>query len=169
MSIVAGALGSALCRTMVVPHERAAGEWQAEWQVLPQLCDLAAGSLLNASRLAVELQIHPEAMRANLDCDHGLILAEAFMIGLADAMGREAAHDLVYQAAREVRSGDESFVDVLRRMVPSEHSGCLDSLIETTQYDAYLGETRALCDRGLEIWQRSVASTQREFVRAEEG
>src|ERR1700752_3985573 len=35
MSITAGALASALFRAMEAGHERAAGEWQAEWEGKP--------------------------------------------------------------------------------------------------------------------------------------
>ena len=157
MSIVASSLAAALCRLMVVPHERAAGEWQAEWQVIPQLCDLAAGSLRNVSNIAHHMIVHPDAMAENLKRDNGLVLAEAFMIGLAEPMGREAAHDLVYDASLEVRRSGEPLGDVLRRMVSGEHSEELKVLVENTRPDTYVGESRELCDSGLRIWRQATA------------
>jgi 3-carboxy-cis,cis-muconate cycloisomerase len=155
MSIVASSLAAALCRLMVVPHERAAGEWQAEWQVIPQLCDLAAGSLRSASNIAHHMSVHPDAMAENLKRDNGLVLAEAFMIGLAEPMGREAAHDLVYEAAMEVRRSGVPLGDVLREMVSGEHSENLEVLVENTRPDTYVGESRELCDRGLGVWRQA--------------
>jgi len=155
MSIVASSLAAALCRLMVVPHERAAGEWQAEWQVMPQLCDLAAGSLRSASNIAHHMSVHPDAMAENLKRDNGLVLAEAFMIGLAEPMGREAAHDLVYEASMEVRRSGVPLGDVLRQMVSGEHSENLEVLIENTRPETYVGESRELCDRGLGVWRQA--------------
>ncbi|MCU1649365.1 MAG: 3-carboxy-cis,cis-muconate cycloisomerase, partial [Pseudonocardia sp.] len=77
LSATTGALSSALFRIMEAGHERAAGEWQAEWQVLPQLISLSAAALTTAASTAGGLQVFPEAMRANLDVDGGLIMAEA--------------------------------------------------------------------------------------------
>ena len=46
------------------------------------------------------LQVDPERMRANLDLGGGLIMAEAVMLDLGAAIGRQHAHDVVYDAAQ---------------------------------------------------------------------
>jgi 3-carboxy-cis,cis-muconate cycloisomerase len=157
MSIVASALAGAVGRTMVVPHERAAGEWQAEWQLLPELASLAAGALWNCGHVARHLSVHPEAMRANIEADGGRLLAEAFMIGLSGAMGREAAHDLVYQAAQESADGGDLLAS-LRRLVPAEQSALLETAARNTSYDRYLGEAGPMCDRGLAEWHEATVN-----------
>ena len=88
---------------MEVPQERAAGEWQIEWFVLPNLLSLVAGALKATDELLAGLRVDAAAMRRNLDFDGGLIMAEAYMITLAPELGRENAHDLVYAAVGEVR------------------------------------------------------------------
>lgn len=103
LATTAGALSSALFRSMEAGHERAAGEWQSEWQVLPQLVSLGAAALATAASIAAGLRVFPEAMRANLSADGGLIMAEAYLMRLAPVLGRERAHDAVYQAAGECR------------------------------------------------------------------
>jgi 3-carboxy-cis,cis-muconate cycloisomerase len=40
--------------------------------------------------------VHPEAMRRNLDLTNGAVVSEAVMIGLGKKIGRQYAHDLVY-------------------------------------------------------------------------
>src|SRR4029077_20326844 len=89
MGVTAAALSSALFRVMEAGHEGAAGEWQAEWQVVPQLISLAAGSLVTSASIAGGLQVFPEAMRRNLTADGGLVMAEAYMMRLAPYLGRE--------------------------------------------------------------------------------
>lgn len=104
MALTADALTSALNRVQEVGLERAAGEWQAEWQVLPQLAVLASSALALRTELVEDLVVYPEAMRHNLTRDGSLLTAEASMMALAPELGRETAHDLVYRTARDVRA-----------------------------------------------------------------
>jgi 3-carboxy-cis,cis-muconate cycloisomerase len=46
------------------------------------------------------LRLDPERMRKNLDLGGGLIMAEAVMLNLGAAIGRQHAHDVVYDAAQ---------------------------------------------------------------------
>ena len=46
------------------------------------------------------LRLDPERMRTNLDLGGGLIMAEAVMLDLGAAIGRQHAHDVVYDAAQ---------------------------------------------------------------------
>jgi adenylosuccinate lyase len=50
------------------------------------------------------LRVDPERMRANLDLGGGLIMAEAVMLDLGAAIGRQHAHDVVYDAAQAASS-----------------------------------------------------------------
>lgn len=68
---------------------------------------------LNA--IAGGLQLFPERMRENLDLTGGMILSEAIMMELGKALGRQAAHDVVYEAIEEVLAGKVSFGDALAR------------------------------------------------------
>ena len=55
-----------------------------------------------AAILAAGLQVDAERMRANLDMTHGMIVSEAVMMGLGPNLGRQRAHDLVYDICRKV-------------------------------------------------------------------
>ena len=46
------------------------------------------------------LRLDPERMRRNLDLGGGLIMAEAVMLELGATLGRQHAHDVVYDAAQ---------------------------------------------------------------------
>jgi 3-carboxy-cis,cis-muconate cycloisomerase len=46
------------------------------------------------------LQVFPDRMRENLDLSGGLIMAEALMLELGKQIGRQRAHDAVYEAAQ---------------------------------------------------------------------
>lgn len=94
---------SMMLRAAEVGHERAAGEWQLEWKVLPEALRSTATALLYAEQLLSNLTVHVDAMTSNLEEDHGLILSEAYMVVLAKSLGRERAHHLVYTAAMTSR------------------------------------------------------------------
>jgi 3-carboxy-cis,cis-muconate cycloisomerase len=59
------------------------------------------------------LQLHPERMRKNLDLGGGLIMAEAVMLNLGKAIGRQHAHDIVYEAAQAAVTEDRPFAELL--------------------------------------------------------
>ena len=46
------------------------------------------------------LRLDPARMRKNLELGGGLIMAEAVMLDLGTAIGRQHAHDVVYDAAQ---------------------------------------------------------------------
>ena len=94
-------------------HERASGEWQAEWDAIPLVFATTAGAILGLQDLLSELRVDVTRMRANLQLDGGLIMAEAVMISLAESIGRERAHDLVYEIAQRAHEGQISFADAL--------------------------------------------------------
>jgi 3-carboxy-cis,cis-muconate cycloisomerase len=151
MAITAGALTSALTRAQEVGHERAAGEAHAEWQVLPQLAVLAASALSLCEGIATGLDVDPAAMRANLERDGGLIMAEAYMIALAPALGRENAHDLVYAAARRVRAQNGTLSATVRAMAAERG---VDLAAPAISPSDYLGEVESICDSALRAWEK---------------
>ncbi|HWG02118.1 MAG TPA: lyase family protein [Trebonia sp.] len=150
MSITAGALASALFRAMEAGHERAAGEWQAEWQAIPQLVSLAAGSLATARSIAEGLQVFPAAMRRNLSADGGLVMAEAYMMRLAPHLGRERAHDVVYGAARKTRENGEALGDVLAGLLADETAASIRGELAP---EDYIGHPEKAVSAAAALWR----------------
>ncbi len=52
-------------------------------------------------------------MAENLDISRGLIVAEAVMMGLAPDLGRQEAHDVVYDACRVANDKGITLADAL--------------------------------------------------------
>ena len=104
---------AALLDAMIEDHERSTGAWEIEWIALPEIFCLSAGALAQARFLVGGLQVDPARMRANLDLTKGLVVSEAVMMGLGPALGRQRAHDLVYDICREVIAGKGTFLDLL--------------------------------------------------------
>jgi 3-carboxy-cis,cis-muconate cycloisomerase len=126
-------LVAAMLDASVHDHERATGPWQAEWIVVPQAFLLGASALSSTVALIEGLEVHPDAMRANLDSTQGLIMAEAAMMALAPHVGRHHAHDLVYAACRRTIEqgstlGAELAADdtVATHLAPAQIAAALD-------------------------------------------
>jgi 3-carboxy-cis,cis-muconate cycloisomerase len=93
--------------------ERATGRWHAEWIAIPESFVLTAGSLHQAKFALGGLIVDETQMAKNLDISRGLIVAEAVMMGLAPQLGRQEAHDVVYDACRRVNEEQTSLGDAL--------------------------------------------------------
>ncbi|MCH1559474.1 MAG: adenylosuccinate lyase family protein [Alphaproteobacteria bacterium] len=104
---------SSMLDAMVLDHERATGQWHVEWNALPSSFIIASSSLRSAKLLLEGLEISPENMKKNIDKTNGLIVAEAVMMALAPHIGRQVAHDIVYDCCRKTIKNKISFVDAL--------------------------------------------------------
>lgn len=154
----AGALASSLARIQEAGHERAAGEWQIEWQVIPQL-GMIAGSALQQAQLIIEgLRVDAERMRKNLKLDSGLIMAEAQMIHLAQTLGRETAHDLVYEAAQRARSEHRILQETLPEVL-IEH-GVANQVPDPIRAGDYLGEAEGIVTEAVRLWNAAPTVTE---------
>jgi 3-carboxy-cis,cis-muconate cycloisomerase len=62
------------------------------------------------------LIVDKDRMLRNLELTNGLIVSEAVMMGLAPHIGRQVAHDLVYDACRDAVTSNRQLYDVLVEM-----------------------------------------------------
>ena len=99
---------------LVSDFERATGPWHVEWMAIPESFILTAGSLAQAKFMLEGLVVDESRMRSNLELSQGLIVAEAVMMGLAPHLGRQQAHDVVYEACRDALAQRRSLFDVLK-------------------------------------------------------
>lgn len=155
LSGVAGALASSLTRLQEAGHERAAGEWQIEWHVLPQLAVLAGSALEQAACIAQGMRVDRERMRVNLLQDSGLIMAEAQMMQLAQNIGHDRAHDLVYEAATRARRERTGLAEALTQVAVSTGDAALLPVRLVAPSD-YLGEAKEVCYSAVEQWKAVV-------------
>jgi 3-carboxy-cis,cis-muconate cycloisomerase len=101
---------------MVQDFERATGPWHAEWIAIPESFILTAGALHQAKFALGGLIVDSARMKANLGISKGLIVAEAVMMGMAPFIGRQQAHDIVYDACRSANETGSSLADTLASM-----------------------------------------------------
>ncbi|WP_338665272.1 adenylosuccinate lyase family protein [Pararoseomonas sp. SCSIO 73927] len=133
---------------MVQDFERATGPWHLEWLALPESFLLAA-SCLHQARFALSgLTVDTDRMRANLDLSGGLIVAEAVMMAAAPALGRQHAHDVVYDACRAAITSGRPLAEALVE-VPEvvEALGGAEGVRRRCDPGHYLGLAPAMVDR----------------------
>jgi 3-carboxy-cis,cis-muconate cycloisomerase len=134
---------------LVQDFERATGPWHAEWIALPEAFMLTGGALHQAKFMLDGLIVDEARMRRNLDMTHGLIVAEAVMMGLAPHMGRNEAHDVVYDACRAVAEKGGSLAEALAKVPEVTRHLDRKSLEKLTDPSNYLGAAREMVDRVL--------------------
>jgi 3-carboxy-cis,cis-muconate cycloisomerase len=140
---------AALMDAMVADHERSTGPWEIEWIVLPEAFCLIAGALKQTRFMLAGLEVDADRMRSNIDITHGLVMSEAVMMGLGRHIGREHAHDLVYDLCREAIATERPLLDLLA--ANTEINAHLDraALARLCDPAHYLGEAGTMVDQVL--------------------
>jgi adenylosuccinate lyase len=83
------------------------------------------------------LRLDPARMRQNLDLGGGLIMAEAVMLNLGATIGRQHAHDVVYDAAQAAFTEARPFAELLAddpRVTAHLNSQAISALLDPTAY-----------------------------------
>src|ERR1700726_264866 len=89
------------------------------------------------------LHLDPERMRRNLDLGGGLIMAEAVMLDLGAQIGRQHAHDVVYDAAQSAFVEGRPFGAVLAedpRVTAHLDRKAIEGLLDPTAYTGLCAE-----------------------------
>jgi 3-carboxy-cis,cis-muconate cycloisomerase len=142
-------LVATMLTAMPQEHERSLGLWHAEWETLPELCCVVSGSLQQALAVIPGLEVDAERMLQNLDLTHGLVLAEAVSIALAQRIGRDAAHHLIEQCCRRAVEQGKHLREVLgaEPQVAAQLSAqALDNLLNPAHY---LGQSKRWVKRAV--------------------
>jgi 3-carboxy-cis,cis-muconate cycloisomerase len=95
------------------------------------------------------LEVDADRMRANLDLTRGMIVSEAVMMGLAPHLGRQRAHDLVYDICRKVAASGEPLVDLLAQNADIARHLTRAQLEKMCDPAAYLGLAGEMVDKVL--------------------
>ncbi len=140
---------AALLDAMVADHERSTGPWEIEWIVLPEAFCLAAGALKQSRAVLEGLEVDPAAMRRNIDMTGGLVMSEAVMMGLGPHIGREVAHDLVYDLCRESLRTQQPLIDLLAAHPDISRHATRAQLLQMLDPANYLGQSGVMVDRVL--------------------
>ena len=112
-------------------------------RAISDACVLTGDILQRLIALFSGIQVFPDRMRRNLDLSGGLIMSEAVMLELGKQIGRQRAHDVVYDAAQASVVEGRPFRETLAEAeeVSARLSGeQLDRLLDPAHYTGMCGQ-----------------------------
>ena len=99
--------------SMQEEHEADASGDQMINAAIDEVCIITNEIILGLIDLFDGVNLYPERMRQNLDLSGGLIMSEQIMLELGKEIGRQRAHDVVYDAAQKSVNEGRSFLETL--------------------------------------------------------
>ena len=144
-------------QALIVEHERDAAVWRLEWKALPECCLMAGAMLAQMKVVLAGLEVHADKMRQNLDTLGGFLMSERVMFALGDKIGKQSAHELVYEVA--MRGIEQGITFEAALMADAQVKGALSvtelrALLDPTTYVGLAPEIvdRVLADAKVSGW-----------------
>jgi 3-carboxy-cis,cis-muconate cycloisomerase len=126
---------------------------------------IATGDMLTRLNIIISgLTVKPARMRQNLDLTDGLIMAEPVMMALGAEIGRQEAHDVVYDAAQAAATGDKNFATLLAedsRVASRLTTEAITVLLDPT---AYVGLSPDLAHRAANAGREAAENLRRSVA-----
>ena len=148
-AIRAPGLVATMLSAMVQEHERGLGGWHAEWDTLPELCRITAGSALAIADALDSLELDAQAMQRNLGLHKGLSMAEAVSLRLSPILGRPAAHALLEAITQRASEQHSSLYEALCSEPAVTQHLSPEQLSEVLEPAHYLGSSSLYIDQVL--------------------
>ncbi|KAJ5586606.1 Fumarate lyase [Penicillium hetheringtonii] len=131
---------------MITDFERASGPWHLEWVAVPEAFVTAVGALHQTNFALDGLVVKVDSMERNLHSTKGLIVGEAVMMALAPHIGRQKAHDEVYEACKSAIEHDRTLLEVLRESKTLTSVLTDEQLVGLCDPTQYMGASQLMVD-----------------------
>jgi adenylosuccinate lyase len=145
---------SLMLESAIIEHERDGSAWRGEWKALPESCLMAGGLLAMMKYVLTDLHVDAPQMRRNLDSLGGFLLSERVMFVLSDKVGKQTAHDLVYEASMHGIEKGVSFESALMQNAQVKAALSADELKAALDPTTYIGRAPEIVDEVVQA-QRS--------------
>src|SRR5690625_4517923 len=131
---------------LVQEHERDMGLWLVEWEVWPEISIYTSKMITEITEVLKNMTVNRENMVDNLNLTGGLIVSEHMMFVLAPFVGKQTAHDIVYEVCmnayeKKVNLAEEFY----NHKIVKEHLTKTD-IEKALQPDQYLGLSEDFTD-----------------------
>ncbi|MFK0289850.1 adenylosuccinate lyase family protein [Streptomyces sp. NPDC090442] len=157
LSRLAAAQAGLALTAMVGDHERDARSLRLEWACVPDVSHYCLAAAEIATGIVTGLIVHPDRLAANVETVTGQVMSERLMFALGEHIGKQKAHEYVYELMQEARS----------RGLPIRKLAASDPVITARLTDAeqervfepasYLGESPELTMRVVERARATVS------------
>ena len=130
-------------------HERYSALLRIELAAVPEMM-IYSGALLSKMRIVLEkLEVFPTRMRQNLDLLGGLLLSEKIMLALGEKIGKQTAHEVVYEIAMSSFEKEIPFKKALMSDQRVANHLKEEEIVELLNPEAYIGESEEIVDNVL--------------------
>ena len=150
---------------MIQDHER---DWTGdhiEWAYLGEVCIMTDGALNLLVGVLRNLIVNSDQMLENMLMQDGLPLSEAVMLALGASLGRQTAHDIVYECAMKAHENRLPFRHTLgEHPLIADHLSAqeIDALLDPALYTGLAGQ---FVDRVIASTQKPTSSTKNGIER----
>lgn len=86
---------------MLTEHERDKIVLQMEREFVARACGMAHAAAVKMAAVLADLTVRSENMERNLWIQQGLLMSEPIMMAISDRIGRQEAHEIVYELCME--------------------------------------------------------------------
>jgi adenylosuccinate lyase len=128
---------SFVTEVMIVDHERNLNHHLGEMEKLEESCRIMGELLTYGEDMAKNMTVYPRRMKANLDLLKGLMLSESVMIELGKKIGKQSAHEVIYEdAMTSIKEGGNFRQILLEDTRVSKHmtKADIDRLLNPEEY-----------------------------------
>ena len=102
-----------MLENLVHDHERDGRSWKGEWLIIPESSMVTDKILALLQVLIPNLVVRKDNMLKNLAATNGMIFSEAVMLKLSEKIGKQSAHQRVYDCAMQVHETGKMFRKIL--------------------------------------------------------
>ncbi len=99
--------------SMFSEHERDGALWKVEWKSANEVVIMTGAAVAKAKKLLSNLTVNETRMRKNLDVLKGLMMSEPLMLALGEKVGKQTAHEIIYEISMEAFEQDAPFLEKL--------------------------------------------------------
>ncbi len=104
---------SFVTEVMMVDHERNLDHFLGEREKMEESCLIMGELLTHSEDMAKNMAVNPEKMKTNLILLKGLLLSESVMIELGKKVGKQSAHEIIYEDAMKSMKEETDFKQIL--------------------------------------------------------
>lgn len=134
---------------LIQEHERDMGLWLVEWEVWPEITIFVSKIIESITVVLSNLIIHKEKMSENLELTGGLIMSKHMMFVLSPYVGKQTAHEIVYEVCMEAYEKGIPVIDVFAKNDIVRQYLSEEEIRESLNPGNYLGLSKSFVDKFL--------------------
>jgi len=134
---------------IVADHERDKVVLQSEREYVGKVFNLTHAAIKKMAFVTGGLSVRTQNMERNLFTQQGLLMSESVMMGLSEALGRQEAHEILYQICMQVFEKQTPLKDALmqnREIAERLSESEIDQMLSP---HAYIGHATTFVDKVL--------------------